>query len=168
MIHSSSRQGLPSPSEEHVQSYDFCTTSWRIRADCLMLDEFIHDYQGNRRIPRWIFLIIQWGTHKFFRTLISFFRSFISFFRTFISALCGEFSFAPWSFLISSWEKRIGGDVGVAMKWSYSATVARFKPSIPLVVFIQSECHAVFSTPKWTSFNCFAYLRRWQILIITK
>ena len=30
MIHSSSRQGSPLPSEVHVQSYDFCTTSWRI------------------------------------------------------------------------------------------------------------------------------------------
>ena len=87
-------------------------------------------YQGNRPIPRWRLWIIQRENEKsigtlisFFRSFISFFRSFISFFRTFISALRGEFSFAPWSFPISSGGTGISGDVRVAMECGYSAVL---------------------------------------------
>ena len=56
------------------------------------------------------FFIYHGANGKFFGTLISFFRTFISFFRTFISPLCGEFSFAPCSFLITSVEIAFGGE----------------------------------------------------------
>ncbi len=57
-------------------------------------------------MPQYKIEILYGGAKKFFGTLICFFRSFISFFRSFISALRGESSFAPWSFPISSVEKR--------------------------------------------------------------
>ena len=57
-------------------------------------------------MPQYKIEILYGGAKKFFGTLICFFRSFISFFRSFISRLRGESSFAPWSFPISSVEKR--------------------------------------------------------------
>ena len=57
-------------------------------------------------MPQYKIEILYGGAKKFFGTLICFFRSFISFFQSFISRLRGESSFAPWSFPISSVEKR--------------------------------------------------------------
>ncbi len=81
----------------------------------------IRHYQGNRTIPRWRLPIIHGGIEKFFGTLISFFRSFISFFRSFISRFRGEFSFARWSFPISSVETGLSEGVEVAIKCVYRA-----------------------------------------------
>ena len=94
----------------------------------------IRTYQGSRKVPPWISLIIQRGTDQFFGLMIPFFRSFISFFRTFISVLRRGFSFAPWRFLISL------GEIGQPCE-KVGLYCSASKHFIPLLgVLNQTEC----------------------------